>query len=52
MAEVFVPAIKIADVPPNGMAVVDMKGARIAVANVQGTFFAFDDECTHERRQD
>ena len=49
MAEVLVPAIKTADVPANGMVVVDVKGTRIAVANVQGTYYAFDDECTHEQ---
>jgi 3-phenylpropionate/trans-cinnamate dioxygenase ferredoxin subunit len=49
MADVFVPAIKVADVPANGMVVVDVNGARIAVANVQGQFYAFDDECTHEQ---
>jgi nitrite reductase/ring-hydroxylating ferredoxin subunit len=49
MTEVFVPAIKTADVPANGMVVVDVKGTRIAVANVQGVFYAFDDECTHEQ---
>jgi nitrite reductase/ring-hydroxylating ferredoxin subunit len=49
MADVFVPAVKTADVPPNGMVVVDVKGARIAVANIQGTYYAFDDECTHEQ---
>jgi nitrite reductase/ring-hydroxylating ferredoxin subunit len=49
MADLFVPALKTADVPPNGMVVVVVKGARIAVANVQGTFYAFEDECTHEQ---
>jgi nitrite reductase/ring-hydroxylating ferredoxin subunit len=49
MADMFVPALKTTDVPLNGMVVVDVKGARIAVANVQGAFFAFDDECTHEQ---
>ena len=49
MAEGFVPVIKTADVPVNGMVVVDVKGARIAVANAQGTYYAFDDECTHEQ---
>lgn len=49
MAELFVPAIKTADVPANGMVVVDVKGTRIVVANVQGAYYAFDDECTHER---
>lgn len=49
MAQLFVPAIKIADVPANGMVVVDVNGARIAVANVDGEYYAFDDECTHEQ---
>ena len=49
MAEVFVPALKTADVPFNGMVVVDVKGTRIAVANVEGVYYAFDDECTHEQ---
>src|SRR5918995_397035 len=49
MAEMFVPAINVADVPANGMVAVDVNGARIAVANVQGQYYAFDDECTHER---
>ena len=49
MADRFVPAIKTADVPPNGMVVVEVQGARIAIANVQGVFYAFDDECTHEQ---
>jgi nitrite reductase/ring-hydroxylating ferredoxin subunit len=49
MDERFVPAIKLADVPENGMVSVTAKGARIAVANVQGVYYAFDDECTHEQ---
>ena len=49
MAELFVHAIKMKDVPANGMVVVDVNGTRIAVANVQGVYYAFDDECTHEQ---
>jgi nitrite reductase/ring-hydroxylating ferredoxin subunit len=49
MAETFVSAIKTTDVPPNGMVVVDVSGGRIAVANVDGVYYAFDDECTHEQ---
>jgi 3-phenylpropionate/trans-cinnamate dioxygenase ferredoxin subunit len=30
------------------MVVVDVKGTRVGVANVQGAYYAFDDECTHE----
>jgi 3-phenylpropionate/trans-cinnamate dioxygenase ferredoxin subunit len=49
MAEVFMPAIKLADVPANGMISVAVNGVRITVANVQGAYYAFDDECTHEQ---
>ena len=49
MAEAFVSAIKTADVPVNGMVVVDVKGVRIAVTRVRGAYYAFDDECTHEQ---
>ena len=49
MADEFVAAIKVAEVPANGMVVVTVNGTRIAVANVQGQFYAFDDECTHEQ---
>jgi nitrite reductase/ring-hydroxylating ferredoxin subunit len=49
MAELFVPAIKTADIPANGMVVVDVQGVRIAVANVDGVYYAFDDACTHEQ---
>jgi nitrite reductase/ring-hydroxylating ferredoxin subunit len=35
------------DVPPGGIAAVDVRGTRIAVANVAGIYYAFDDTCTH-----
>jgi 3-phenylpropionate/trans-cinnamate dioxygenase ferredoxin subunit len=47
MATEFVTAIKITDVPVGGVTATDVRGARIAVANVGGTYYAFDDECTH-----
>jgi 3-phenylpropionate/trans-cinnamate dioxygenase ferredoxin subunit len=49
MAETFVPAIKTTEVPSNGMVVVNVNGARVTVANVDGTYYAFDDDCTHEQ---
>lgn len=49
MADGYVSAINVVDVPPNGMVVVTVNGIRIAVASVQGQFYAFDDECTHEQ---
>jgi nitrite reductase/ring-hydroxylating ferredoxin subunit len=49
MADLYVPAIKLADVPANGMVTVTVNGARIAVASVGGAYYAFDDDCTHEQ---
>ena len=49
MADEFVRAIDIADVPVNGMVSVAVAGVRIAVAHVGGAYYAFDDECTHEQ---
>jgi nitrite reductase/ring-hydroxylating ferredoxin subunit len=42
-------AIKTSDVPVGGITAVDVDGKRIAVTNVGGTYYAFDDECTHEQ---
>jgi nitrite reductase/ring-hydroxylating ferredoxin subunit len=49
MASGFVPAVKLADVPANGMVSIAVNGVRIAVAHVDGSYYAFDDECTHEQ---
>ena len=49
MANDFVTVIDTKSVPTGGLAVVDVRGTRIAVANVGGTFYAFDDTCTHEQ---
>ena len=38
-----------ADIKPGDIAAFDVEGARIAVANADGRFFAFDDGCTHEQ---
>jgi nitrite reductase/ring-hydroxylating ferredoxin subunit len=45
----FVAALKTTHVPEGGLAVVDVSGIPIAVANVGGTYYAFDDTCTHEQ---
>jgi len=37
-------------VPTGAMVAVDVEGRRIAVANVNGTPYAFDDTCTHRHR--
>lgn len=37
-----------ADVKPGELAVFQVEGVRIAIANANGRFFAIDDTCTHE----
>ena len=49
MAAEFVTAIKMNEIPVGGVAAIDVRGTRIAVANVGGTYYAFDDACTHEQ---
>lgn len=41
-------AIKVAELPPGGMRVVEIGGRRIALCNVEGTFYAIEDLCTHD----
>src|SRR5687767_11433027 len=38
-----------ADIKPGELAAFDVEGARIAIANADGRYFAFDDACTHEQ---
>ena len=45
MAETAVPEIN--SIKPGGMKEFDIGGRKVAVANAGGTFFAFDDTCTH-----
>ena len=45
----FVTVIKTNDLPVGTHAAFDVRGTRIAVANVGGTYYAFDDACTHEQ---
>jgi 3-phenylpropionate/trans-cinnamate dioxygenase ferredoxin subunit len=47
MAE-FVTTIKTSEIPVGRVTAVDVRGTRIALANVDGVFYAFDDTCTHE----
>ena len=46
MAEKRVPKT---DVQPGALAVFEVEGNRVAVANVGGSFHAFDDTCTHRQ---
>ena len=49
MAAEFVTVIKAKGVPVGTLAAFDVRGTRIAVANVGGSYYAFDDACTHEQ---
>ena len=48
MGAEYITAIKTNDVRVGHVKAIDVRGARIAVANVGGTYYAFDDACTHE----
>ncbi len=39
---------RVGDLAPGGMAVFDVEGARVTVANVDGKYFGFSDLCTHQ----
>ena len=39
--------IKTSEIPAGGIKAIDAGGTKIAVANVDGTYYAFDDACTH-----
>jgi 3-phenylpropionate/trans-cinnamate dioxygenase ferredoxin subunit len=43
----FVEVPKGAEVPPGTATVVQLGGTELALVNVDGTFFAVDNECTH-----
>ncbi len=48
MASEFVTVGKVTEIPVGALALFDVRGLPIAVANVGGTYYAFDDTCTHE----
>ena len=47
MAE-FVKVAKTGDIAPGKVNVYEVAGRQIAVCNVDGTFYAIDDVCTHD----
>jgi 3-phenylpropionate/trans-cinnamate dioxygenase ferredoxin subunit len=49
MAAEFVTTAKTNGIPAGSVTAFDVRGTRIAVANVGGTYYAFDDACTHEQ---
>jgi nitrite reductase/ring-hydroxylating ferredoxin subunit len=49
MATDDVQAIPASAIPVGGVAAFDVRGTRVAIANVNGTYYAFDDACTHQQ---
>ncbi len=47
MAE-FIRAASIKEIPSGSMKTIQLRGINIAVANVDGEFFAISDTCSHE----
>lgn len=45
----FVKAASVGDIAVGSMKTVSLSGKRIAIANVDGEFFAVDDTCSHEQ---
>ncbi len=43
----FVRVAAVGDVPPGEMMIVELDGQDVAIANVDGQFFAFANDCTH-----
>jgi nitrite reductase/ring-hydroxylating ferredoxin subunit len=48
MAKEVTRVASVADIPPGRMRYVEVDGLPIALANVQGTIYAFGDACRHE----
>ena len=49
MSAGIVLTVKATDVKQGEVIATDVQGAPIAIANVAGTYYAFDDLCTHEQ---
>lgn|SRR3989344_3118621 len=45
----FTKAIRVSDVSPGTKKTVVVSGKKIAIANVDGEFFAIDDTCSHQQ---
>src|SRR5215469_5538980 len=45
----IVAVARVEDIPAGTVKVVEANGRRIALCNYGGTFYAIDDECTHDR---
>ncbi|MCL4249171.1 MAG: non-heme iron oxygenase ferredoxin subunit [Anaerolineae bacterium] len=44
----FIPVARIADIPPGERLVVELGRKWVVIFNVDGAFYAVEDECTHE----
>jgi hypothetical protein len=51
MATEHVTAITASEIPVDGVTAIDGRGKRIALANVGGTYYAFDDACAHSTNE-
>ena len=49
MSPEFLTVFKTSQIAPGAVVSADVRGVRVAVANVGGTYYAFDDTCTHEQ---
>ena len=49
VAAEVVTTIKTSEIPAGEIVAVDVHGTRVAVTNVGGNYYAFDDVCTHEQ---
>lgn len=49
MATEPVTTLKTSEIPPGTIVAANLGGTRVAVANVGGNYYAFDDACTHEQ---
>lgn len=45
----FTKAANISDIPPGTKKTLFVSGKKIALANIEGEFFAIDDTCSHEQ---
>ena len=43
----FVKVANVSEIPPGEMKIVELDGQDVVVANVNGQFFAFANDCTH-----
>jgi len=43
----FVKVASVSEIPPGEMKIVELDGQDVVVANVNGQFFAFANDCTH-----